>query len=185
MSVGERAILLLEFGEQSHVLDGDDGLVGEGLEEGDLIVTKRVGFAHADRADGTALFEHRDEDRSVETGSVCKSPTVWKLLTRSQSDRVNRPALQNRKPADSVPRQWVRIAAPHDLGIARGPLEGREVEYFVAFEPQDDTERGIAEREGAPKDCVEHWGDVGRTCTSTDTEDLAGRRLMVTDFGEL
>ena len=34
----ERPILLLEFREQPHVLDGDDGLVGEGLEQGEMLI---------------------------------------------------------------------------------------------------------------------------------------------------
>ena len=33
-------VALFEFLEQSHVLDGDDGLVGEGLEKRDLFVSK-------------------------------------------------------------------------------------------------------------------------------------------------
>jgi hypothetical protein len=101
----------------------------------DLIVTKCVGFPHADRADWAALFEHRDENSGVETGGIGKSPPVWKLLARAQSNCLNSPALQDRKPAEPVPRHWVGIAAPHDLGISYRPFEGREVEYFVAFEP--------------------------------------------------
>ena len=36
--LGQLAVPSLEFLEQSHVLDGDHGLVGEGLEQGDLPV---------------------------------------------------------------------------------------------------------------------------------------------------
>ena len=38
------AVLLLVLLEQTHVLDGDHGLVGEGLEQGDLLVGKRSGL---------------------------------------------------------------------------------------------------------------------------------------------
>ena len=34
-------IALLEFLEQAHVLDGDDGLIGEGFKKSDLFVGKR------------------------------------------------------------------------------------------------------------------------------------------------
>ena len=34
-------ILLLQLGEQAHVLDGDHGLIGEGLHERDLLVGER------------------------------------------------------------------------------------------------------------------------------------------------
>jgi len=36
VSVCEGAVLFLELGEQAHVLDGDDGLVGKGLEQANL-----------------------------------------------------------------------------------------------------------------------------------------------------
>src|SRR5713101_7952319 len=36
--LSERPVLLLKLREQPDVLDGDNGLVGEGLEQGDLVV---------------------------------------------------------------------------------------------------------------------------------------------------
>jgi hypothetical protein len=43
----------LQLGQQAGVLDGNDGLVGEGLEERDLVVSEPAGFAaaHRDRPD--------------------------------------------------------------------------------------------------------------------------------------
>ena len=48
--------------EQAHVLDGDHRLVGEGLEQLDLLVGERPRLASADDddADGLALPQHRD-----------------------------------------------------------------------------------------------------------------------------
>ena len=37
-------VALLELLKQPHVLDGDHGLVGEGLEQGDLLVGERTDF---------------------------------------------------------------------------------------------------------------------------------------------
>ena len=37
-------VALAEFLEQAHVLDGDDGLVGEGFEKGDLLVGEWANF---------------------------------------------------------------------------------------------------------------------------------------------
>src|SRR4029453_5014540 len=51
MGLRQRLILLLKLLEQAHVLDGDDGLVREGLEQGDLTVRegarRRAGDAEA------------------------------------------------------------------------------------------------------------------------------------------
>jgi hypothetical protein len=44
VSNGEGAVLFLELSEQPHVLDGDHGLVGEGLHERDLLVGERFGL---------------------------------------------------------------------------------------------------------------------------------------------
>src|SRR5262249_7399905 len=64
MGFGERPILLLQLFEQPHVLDGDDGLVSEGLEEGDLSLREQLDLCarHGDGADGSALAQHRNPD---------------------------------------------------------------------------------------------------------------------------
>src|SRR5262245_454932 len=60
---GGRLLLqrLLRLVEQPHVLDGNDGLVGEGLEEFDLLVRERVHFdsANQDCPDWLALAHQR------------------------------------------------------------------------------------------------------------------------------
>src|SRR5262249_45535628 len=50
-------IALLDLLEQSDILDGDDGLISEGLEERDLLVGKWMDLCPADRygADGNTL----------------------------------------------------------------------------------------------------------------------------------
>ena len=55
--LGEVPVAGLELLEQPDVLDGDDGLVGEGLEQLDLLVRERpgLGASDGDRADGLAL----------------------------------------------------------------------------------------------------------------------------------
>jgi hypothetical protein len=57
----ERTVLLLKFGEQAHVLDGDDGLVGERPNQVDLFLGERplLPPGDGDRAYGTLLTEHR------------------------------------------------------------------------------------------------------------------------------
>src|SRR6266511_750681 len=50
-------VALLDFLEQTYVLDGDDGLVGEGFEQRDLLFGKRTNLRAADKnsSDGDAL----------------------------------------------------------------------------------------------------------------------------------
>src|SRR5262245_19543394 len=57
MGCCESAILLLQLREQPHVLNGDYGLVGEGLEERNLLLAEELNLrsAELDASDGDAL----------------------------------------------------------------------------------------------------------------------------------
>src|SRR5262245_26110234 len=61
--LGQLTVARAEFREQAHILDGDDRLVGEGLEQLDLLRGEGAGLGptYGDRADGIPLAEHRDD----------------------------------------------------------------------------------------------------------------------------
>ena len=63
---GELTIARLELFEQSHVLDGDDGLVGEGRYQLDLLLGESTDFSPRQREspDERTLPEHRDSHDS-------------------------------------------------------------------------------------------------------------------------
>ena len=60
-SLAQFCVALLDLLEQPHVLDGDDGLGGEGLEQLDLLVGERTNFrsANHNRPDGSTLPQQR------------------------------------------------------------------------------------------------------------------------------
>src|SRR5262245_32692766 len=60
MSFCKGSVLLLQLREQAHVLDRDDGLIGEGLEQRDLAVGKWTGrgTTYRDDADGLVIAHH-------------------------------------------------------------------------------------------------------------------------------
>jgi hypothetical protein len=63
--LGDLAVAVLELVEQASVLDGDDGLVGEGFECGDLGVVERLRHAalHRDASDHLpALLQGHSKD---------------------------------------------------------------------------------------------------------------------------
>jgi hypothetical protein len=64
--LGQLAVARLELGKQSDVLNGDDGLVGEGLEKCDLALQESPGVYpdHVDRAYRLSTAEHRDSENS-------------------------------------------------------------------------------------------------------------------------
>jgi hypothetical protein len=62
----EVAVARLPLGEEADVLDGDDGLTGEGLEQGDLRTGERYRLAPRDRdgPDRLTIPQHRDRQDS-------------------------------------------------------------------------------------------------------------------------
>ncbi len=63
----KRLVLLLQLSEQADILDRDHGLVGEGLEQGDLFVGERTDrrAGHDDRSDRAALTPHGDDEQAA------------------------------------------------------------------------------------------------------------------------
>src|SRR5262245_36341258 len=61
MGLGQRTLLLLQLLEQPHVLDGNDGLVGERLEQRDLLIRELPYLlpAKEERSDRHAFPEKR------------------------------------------------------------------------------------------------------------------------------
>src|SRR5437867_2377921 len=64
---GQLARALLQLAEQPNVLHGDDGLIGEGLEDLDRRVGEEAGLGpgHVDRPDALPLLQHGDGDSAA------------------------------------------------------------------------------------------------------------------------
>src|SRR5205823_12200797 len=71
---GQLAVARLELGEEADVLDGDDRLVGKGLEQPDLTVGERSHLCPGDEdpADGTAFAQQRYRERTSPPEGVSK-----------------------------------------------------------------------------------------------------------------
>ena len=74
----ELAALVLDLAEQPRVLDGDHRLVGEGLEQRDVLVGEAADIvaANEDRADAFALPDHRREDRRLDADRLAAATRV-------------------------------------------------------------------------------------------------------------
>jgi hypothetical protein len=101
MGVGEGLILFLQLIEQPHVLDGDDRLVGEGLEQGDLPLRKEVhlGAAEDDRTDRDPLPDQGDAEHRA--GAYAPRGAFGKLVRLGlHVSNVDGPPLQHRPATD-------------------------------------------------------------------------------------
>ncbi len=65
--LGQFGVALFDLAEQTGVVDRDGGLVGERLQEGDLVVGVPAGFraGEPDRADGDSAAHHRHGERAL------------------------------------------------------------------------------------------------------------------------
>ena len=78
----------LQLAQQAGVLDRDHRLIGEGLEERDLVVGEPAGFAagHRDRPDRLVVTEHRHHNQA----SVATDTSGGALRLRALGDRCGR-----------------------------------------------------------------------------------------------
>src|SRR5262245_37070802 len=107
----EISIPCLELLEEPHVLDRDDGLIGEGLEKGNLLVGERAYFgpADVDDTDGRALPHERSSQKrldSVPTGSRPAHRELGCLLGGAEIVDMERLAVGHRAPCNRVTIEW-------------------------------------------------------------------------------
>src|SRR4029453_13130864 len=82
--LGEITVTLLQFLEQSHVLDCDYGLVGEGFQKSNLLIGKWADFKATNKncADRCPLTEQRSTENSPDSELRCIDFAEWILRSR-------------------------------------------------------------------------------------------------------
>ncbi len=137
---------LLRLVEQTHVLDRDDRLVGEGFQEPDLSVRKRLHLqpCDVDGADRRIAPHHRyGEDAAVadRAGALGLLRIVRHVLR--VGDRDDAP-LENRTRREALSSRRRRIRGPDDVqSTGRTTVVGCHADHR-AVESEHDTERGVA-----------------------------------------
>ena len=184
------AVARLQLGEQAHVLDGDDGLVGEGLQEVDLL----VGEGPPARARQTTIAPMGMPSREASapragfaaaaamvTRSGCSVLGIERRVRdvrRPRGSRIARPESVSRAMAADTPAAAAipRLVTPRDGATSMSCL---------AVEP--DTRRlklASQSRTRALDDGLEHRLDIRRRARD-HAQDLAGRRLLLQRLGEV
>ena len=165
MSRCKGKVLFLQLGEEADVLDRDDGLVGKGLEQGDLTVREGARGPTGDRddTDGSALVDHRHGDnRSQPDTTMCLVRQRFQLLgldirnvdncgidERSRHDRclTARGLWEKSRRFLSGARTWIVLRC--------------EMKEFAVV-ARDDAVLAAAQPAGASHDDVENRLGVGR-----------------------
>src|SRR5712692_4519772 len=174
--LGQLGIARLELLEQAHVLDRDDGLLGEGL-----------GLAPADRhsADRLPGPEHGNSDLTPRAQRLDHSPGECRhaLLMRDIPD-VGWLSRRNNSPDNGVVarRSWkhtLELASAHGTQpMARHDVNQRTIVAVYAAESR------AAQTYSALHDDIEYRLDVGGGARD-NPQDLGGRRLLLERHGQL
>src|SRR5262245_8479824 len=148
-----RLILFLQLGEQAHVLNGNDCLVGEGLEQLDLL--RRKGPDEVPRqADGPdRLLLTKQWDGEQTSGSLRgRSDELGVRLTVGNVDDAS---IQEGPTGRRVPPGAARERPLIPLKTFQAhPVMTGEVEHLT-IEPEDDCIAAVTQRDGVPRDRVE------------------------------
>src|SRR5215467_1683363 len=183
MSVGERAILLLEFGEKPHVLDGDHCLIREGLQQRDLLVGERPYLISVDCDDTEQRSrpDHRDRyDTSDGVDQVLYPKCVLGLAQRIFD--VDGLTLEGGTPRRAAPSGRDGIFFEIRFELRAGVVLRRGVQTLTV-EPPDSTVLRAAEPHRVFDQRFEDWLEIERR-PADDLEDLARRRLLLLRLGQ-
>ena len=160
MGEGQRAVFLLELREQSHVLDGNDGLVGERLQQASLLVGERVHIraSELDDADRCTLAHEGNTQRGAKTHLRREGARFGELLRLSlEVGDLNGSLLQHGTPAQGAPHD--RKPEVHGLGD-RAMVGGWA--QVISVNPQNGHVVGSAEARGALQHCVQNGLQIRR-----------------------
>ena len=182
--LGQLARARLDLVKQTHVLDRDHGLVGEGGDQLDLFARERPDDVprHDDHADRRipAQQRHAEHGALVALG-LCLEP--GELGVFEQVGYVHGPAFE-RGPAG------YRCAPGHDRVLRHVPNElvfrriaGRHAILAVGFEPPDDRPVRLAEAGRGGDDGVQDRLQLGSRAAD-DIEDFAARSLLLERFAQ-
>src|SRR6266567_1028347 len=184
--LGEVAVTSFQLVEEAHVLDGDHGLVGEGLEELDLALRERpFGLRHDNGADRLALAQHwHDQQRLIALGD--------RQLTRRDGHGgivvhaldVDDPALADRVRGEvvAVQRHWKQTL--RDRHAFRRPVVGSNEMNQAALQAYGGAVHPIAEPHGARRDRIEDWLEI-RLRPADHAQDFTRRRLLLQRLGQV
>jgi hypothetical protein len=169
--------------EQPDIVDGDDGLVGEGLDELDLLVREGLNEAAGqdDDARHHSIPQQRDAERRAE--AAVSILVLGVLGIRQDVGYLDRTALQCDPSGDRAPRdrEWV-LAEKLDL-LRRGAAARRQVEALAPSRHDEDV-LGLAEALRRFGDGVQHRLNV-RWRAADDVEHVARRGLVLERFLQL
>jgi hypothetical protein len=175
----------LQLREEPNVLHGDDGLVGEGLQQLDLALGERPGLGsdHHYDADGSTLPQHRYVEAASKADRTGERLMLELRIQRDIGD-VDHRALQDGPRGQEGPAERRRIYAVCRFEGLRSVVVLGDMMDLLAVEPKERAEEPVAQSHRAPDDRVEDRLDVGLR-PADHAQDLRRRRLLLERLADL
>src|SRR5712691_692538 len=183
--LSERLILQLELGEEADVLDGDDRLVGEGLQQLDLAIRERPGLGarHHDDTDGRTFPPHWYEE-AASIANRARHHLILVFRIDLHVGYVGNRAIQDCPARPAAPAGARREYAMRRLeGFGSVVVLGDQMEQ-LAVEPIERAEESVAQSHGTSDNRVEDRLHVGLRLAD-DAQDLRRRRLLLQRLGQV
>jgi len=144
--LGQVANARVERLGQADVLDGDGGLGGEALQQGDLLARERPRARPPDEdaAQGRAVAQerhHEDCPDAIVVQAKLQEPAEAGADGGAQVAHVDRPPLENRAADRRVRPDGVRVAEP--LRAGKQPAVNSHEAMVIALEQMDRGVRGL------------------------------------------
>jgi hypothetical protein len=179
--VGQLPVAGLELGEEAGILDGDDRLVREGLEQGDLLVGERahLGAPELDDPDRGALAHERRAQEGPEPERPGVHAGLGELVgLRVEIRDVDGPPLEHGAAADRAARE-----RDPEVGRLVHRAVVRAVAQVVTVEAEERGVGGAAEAGRALDHRVQDRLQSGRGGTD-HLQDVGGGGLLLEGLGE-
>ena len=176
--------------EQPRVLDGDDGLVGERLEQRDLPIREGLGLVQEQAADdlparnmGVATMLRYPPRRANSCEFGKRSSVEMSGTCRSRPSSITHPGSVSRRggpTARPAPRMSSTSASHSGVVVPAYATHGDR----AGLQPEHAAAQGAAEAHRALDDGVEDWLELRPRCTD-HAEDRPGGRLLLERLGQI
>src|SRR5215467_7555250 len=161
----QRPVLLLQLSKEPHVLDGDDGLVGEGLQQGDLSLRERLDLCarHGDGPDGGALAQHRHPNpRAIADDTRTLSRPFGYLRILLHVDGLDDTTVPHHARATCrAVADMSRVGSLQLFARQRPHVVARSKMEHLPIDEEQRAVEAVAECYRASDDRVEYWLGVG------------------------
>src|SRR5262249_36571296 len=146
----------LRLVEQAHILNGNDGLIGEGLQECDLAVGEWFKARQTHGTDGHAVPKHRYEDEASIPHRHGKRAGLWEAIFCREVGNMTDAAIKNGASVRVVAVEAVRVSSPSELEPLGRDTHGGDKTNGISQETDDGCSEGSTQSGAALGNRVEH-----------------------------